>query len=92
MKAAAVVLAVLGVLWFAVGEDFPTSDPYHETWTYLDSERGTDELGRDILVLLCERHGNVQRVEVKHGQDDTFADVSEGDPCPGTLDPTGPKP
>lgn len=92
MKTLGVLAVALAVLAFVFGDPLPEATTSHDVWTFVGSERGTDDIGRDVLVLLCERHGRVERVPIKHGQDDTYDDVEEGDACPGTLDPTGPKP
>lgn len=93
MKTVVAIVLGLVVAGFVLGDPLPEPPAtVHDVWTFVGSERGSDPWGRDTLVLLCERNGQVERLVVKYGQDDTYADVKEGDPCPGTLDPRGAKP
>lgn len=87
-KAFGVLALAVFAAALALGDPSPdTTTSTYDRWTFVGTHRGTDEIGRDVLVVVCERRGERQWHPIKYGQDATYDDVEVGELCPTMANP-----
>lgn len=88
MKKLGAILGALAIVAIVFGENpnGPAQSTY-DRWTFVGTDESYDELGRPVLVVVCEKRGQREHHKIKHGQDDTYDDVVKGELCPTMANP-----